>query len=96
MSLHVVYASFLRQLKPIYTEEAFVNEDFLNRKFVGVAKYNKDKETEPFSVEKGKELAKADLIKRYMIFEKKVAIDNFNHLLMNAEQVQRKYNKLNK
>ena len=77
-----------------YCADTFIRDELLSRTYIGIAKYNKEEETEPFSVKKGKEIAKADLIKRYMIFESKVAKDNYNAFCKNIDTVLQRIDKI--
>ena len=77
-----------------YYADVFIRDELLSRTYIGIAKYNKEEETEPFSIKKGKEIAKADLIKRYMTFETKVAKDNYNFFCKEIDTVLKRIDKI--
>lgn len=94
MAKEISSIGVLGSVLTFYNAEVFVRDEFLSRVYIGTAKYNSEKETEPFSVEKGKEIAKADLIKRYMSFETKVAKDNYNAFCKEMDIVFRRIDKI--
>ena len=77
MATEISNVGMLNSVRSFYDVDIFIREEFIPRGYVGVAKYNVAEEDEPFSVGKGKELAKADLIRRYMRFEELIAKDNY-------------------
>ena len=94
LAIYVLNASFLKYNNDIYCEPVeFLPEHFASRSFVGVAKYNQKEETEPFSVEKGKEIAREKLIKKYLRFEYVVGRHNFRKYLDDMAKVQERLEK---
>lgn len=94
MATSVINNGVLRPVRSFYDVDVFFREEFLSRGYVGVSKYNSAEETEPFSIEKGKELAKEDLIKRYMNFEMIIARDNYEVFCKNINEVLNRIDRL--
>ena len=91
LAIYIMQASFLKPNKDIYDEEVeFIPEHFFGRNFVAVAKYNHEAEQEPFSVEKGKAIAREKLIKQYLRFEHVVGRFNFHKYYSDMERVEKR------
>lgn len=94
MAKEVSTIGVFSSVRTFYCADTFIRDELLSRTYIGIAKYNKEEETELFSVKKGKEIAKADLIRRYMTFETKVAKDNYNAFCRDIDTVIKRIDKL--